>query len=595
MKNEISLCMIVKNEENNLQRCLDSVKDIVDEIIIVDTGSTDKTISIAESFGAQVYSFLWRNNFSEARNESLKYATKDWILIMDADDEFCCEDKEAFLQLISSNLEENLLCFFETLNYCGSYADSNNISINLNPRLFKNNYCYRYEGEVHNQLINYQNKTKDVCIPIRIYHYGYLDSNIKGKNKRTRNITLLEEQIKKEPDNKYAYFNLGNEYFALNDMSKALDYYYKSYENFNPNAGYGFILIIRIVLVNYFMGLYIKALEFADLGIQYYPKFTDLHFFKASIYKSMERPTLAIKEWEKCIELGEPPSELKFLYGTGSFKAMYELANIYMEMKDYHTSYRYFNDTIKLKPDLIVCVYKIANILKEEKVPIDEFKKILELFFDDTVKACPVIADICYSEGYFEAALEYISKCEANNIISEDILLLKAKSLVRTGAFEQCIRMNFKPNNQSYFLTSAMYKVICAILLNEKLLAFYIVDSLNENSLKGYSKKNLEVCCQLTNIFYDKATVVLSEDESEKEYTAIIFEILEILLINKKFDEFYTAINLLNLISDKSVLLQLGKLYYKYGYIEMSKKEIIRSIKDFEIYDKEAFNILKNI
>lgn len=595
MKNEISLCMIVKNEESNLQRCLDSVKDIVDEIIVVDTGSEDKTISIAESFGAKVYNFLWRNNFSEARNESLKYATKDWILIMDADDEFCSKDKEAFLKLINSNLEENLLCFFETLNYCGNYADSNNISINLNPRLFKNNYCYSYEGEVHNQLINYENKTKDVCIPIRIYHYGYLDSNIKGKNKRSRNISLLEEQLKKEPDNKYTFFNLGNEYFALNDISKALDYYYKSYENFNPNVGYGFILIIRIVLVNYFMGLYTKALEFADLGIQYYPKLTDLYFFKGSIYKSMERPTLAIKAWEKCLELGEPPSELKFLYGTGSFKAMYELANIYMEIKDYHTAYRYFNDTIKLKPDLIISVYKISHILKEENVPIDELKKILELFFEDTAKTYPVLADICYTEGYFEAALEYISKCEENNIISEDTLMLKAKSLVRTGAFEQCIKLNFKPDNQSYFLTSATYKVICAILLNEKLLAFYILDSLKEYSLQEYSKKILEVYIQLSNIFFDKATVVLSEDESEKEYTAIIFEILEILLINKKFDEFYTAINLLNLISDKSVLLQLGKLYYKYGYIEMGKKEIIRSIKDFEIYDKEALNILKNI
>ncbi len=595
MKNEISLCMIVKNEENNLQRCLDSVKDIVDEIIIVDTGSTDKTISIAESFGAQVYNFLWKNNFSEARNESLKYATKDWILIMDADDEFCSEDKEVFKQLVNSDLDENLLCFFETLNYCGSYANSNNISINLNPRLFKNNYCYKYEGEVHNQLINYENKTKDVCIPIRIYHYGYLDSNIKGKNKRTRNISLLEEQLKKEPDNKYAYFNLGNEYFALNDMSKALDYYYKSYENFNPNVGYGFILIIRMMLSNYFIGSYNKALEFADLGIQYYPKFTDLYFFKGSIYKSMERPTLAIKAWEKCIELGEPPSELKLLYGTGSFKAMYELANIYMEMKDYHTSYRYFNDTIKLKPDLIISVYKIAHILKEENVHIDEFKKILELFFNDTVKAYSIIADICYSEGYYETGLEYINKCEESNIISEDILLLKAKCLVRIGAFEQCIKMNFIPNNQSYYLTSAMYKVISAILLNEKLLVFYIIDCIKENSLQGYSKKTLEVCNQLLNMFYDKATLVLSEDESEKEYTAIIFEILEILLINKKFDEFYTAINLLNLISDKSVLLQLGKLYYKHGYIEMSKKEIIRSIKDFEIYDKEALNILKNL
>ncbi|PYG87517.1 tetratricopeptide repeat protein [Ruminiclostridium sufflavum DSM 19573] len=595
MKNEISLCMIVKNEEDNLQRCLNSVKDIVDEVIIVDTGSTDKTVYIAESFGASVYNYIWDNNFSEARNESLKYASKDWILIMDADDEFCRDDKEAFLQLISSSLEEKTLYYFETLNYCGSFADSSNISINLNPRLFKNNLGYKYEGEVHNQLVNHKISTKDVCVSIKIYHYGYLDSNIKGKDKRKRNIFLLEEQLKKEPDNKYALFNLGNEYFASNEIAKALDYYYKSYENFTPAAGYGFILVLRIVLANYFIGLYTKALEFTDIGIQYYPGFTDLYYFKGCIYKSMDRPLMAVRAWEKCIEIGDPPSGLKFLYGTGSFKAMYELALICMEQKDYHSAYKYFNETIRIKPDLIISVYKIAYILKEENVASDEFKYILELFFEDDAKAAIVLADICYSVGYYEAALEYIKKCEENGIKSDDVRLLEIKALVRTGDFEKGIQINNFDSNHYFFPSFSMYKVICAIMLKEKLLAFYIIDSLKNNSFQDKNKKIYESYTQLVNLFFGKETQVLTEDEKEKEYTAIIFEILEIFLINKRFDEFYIAINLLNLISDKSVLLHLGKLYYKYGYFDMSKKELIRSIKEFEIYDKDALNILKQL
>ena len=76
----ISLCMIVKNEEENLPRCLDSVRDVVDEIVIVDTGSTDRTVEIAESYGAKVFYHPWEGSFSKARNYSLKYATCDWIL-----------------------------------------------------------------------------------------------------------------------------------------------------------------------------------------------------------------------------------------------------------------------------------------------------------------------------------------------------------------------------------------------------------------------------------------------------------------------------------------------------------------------------------
>mgnify|MGYP001386520006 CR=1 FL=1 len=84
----ISLCMIVKNEEDVLIRCLESVKYIVDEIIIVDTGSTDSTVEIAKKYGARIFYYKWDDSFSSARNYSLEKATKEWILIMDADDEF---------------------------------------------------------------------------------------------------------------------------------------------------------------------------------------------------------------------------------------------------------------------------------------------------------------------------------------------------------------------------------------------------------------------------------------------------------------------------------------------------------------------------
>ncbi len=151
MKNEVSLCMIVKNEENYLPSCLNSIKDIVDEIIIVDTGSTDKTVDIAKSFGAKVYYFPWHNNFSEARNESLKHATKDWILILDADDELSTKNQENLKDLLYRQLDENAIYYFETLNYYGNIVDDNSITINLNPRLFKNNHGTHYEGEIHNQ------------------------------------------------------------------------------------------------------------------------------------------------------------------------------------------------------------------------------------------------------------------------------------------------------------------------------------------------------------------------------------------------------------------------------------------------------------
>src|SRR5579872_1678651 len=90
----ISLCMIVKNEERFLEQCLRSVADVVDEINIVDTGSTDATVAIAERFGARIEHREWRNDFGWARNEALKMATKRWVLQLDADEELSPESKE---------------------------------------------------------------------------------------------------------------------------------------------------------------------------------------------------------------------------------------------------------------------------------------------------------------------------------------------------------------------------------------------------------------------------------------------------------------------------------------------------------------------
>jgi len=419
MKAEVSLCMIVKNEEENLERCLSSIYESVDEIIIVDTGSTDNTVDIAKKFGAKVYYFKWNNNFSEARNESLKYATKDWILIMDADDEFHQEDIKKFKVLLDSNLDEKAIYYFETLSYYGSSIKNGDIAVNINPRLFKNNRGIHYKGEVHNQLIFTKGEYNAIYDEIKIYHYGYLDKMIISKDKRNRNITILKEQIKNNINKSFEYFNLGNEYSSLGDTANALECYYRSYEDFDSVRGYSFILILRIAISNYNLGEYNEASKFVDIGIEHYPKCTDIYFYKALIYKAIDKPNLQIKALEKCIEIGESPSELKFICGTGSFKAYNELGNIYMQYKDYNTAYNYYIDAVSSKADYIEPLYNIAYILAEQNIPIEEFKIRIESFFTDNQKVSySILADLFYDVGYYETALEYIEKQEDVNLLN---------------------------------------------------------------------------------------------------------------------------------------------------------------------------------
>ena len=592
MNNEISLCMIVKNEEKCLPTCLESIKDVVDEIIIVDTGSTDKTVDIARNYGAKVYYFKWNNNFSEARNVSLKYATKDWILIMDADDELRGEYKKNFKLLLNSKLEDNLVYFFETLNYYGDKPDDNCITINLNPRMFKNGRGFHYEGEIHNQLICPNNEHGAICNDVKIYHYGYLDKNIVSKKKRKRNISILNKLIEKEPNNKFNYFNLGNEYIALDNPKKALEYYYKAYEDFNPDTGFSPALVLRIIVCNYNIREYTKALNFIDTATKYYPKFTDLYFFKSLVYKNLGKITLQIKALNKCVEIGEPPSQLKFFYGSESFKAYFELGNVYMNFKDYDTAYDYYIKSLKSKLDFIDPLYCIAHILKEKNISHAKFKSIIEKFFSGSTKGYPVIADIFYKEGLYKISLEYIQKCEEEKIVTDSIAMLKAKCLIRTGDFDECINMNSIKVESPFYTHFSMYRVLSCILSNKIDYASSILGSFEKNTLSDNDKKLLKIYSELVKLFKNEPTEIISENESQIEY-GMILEICEILLINMKFDELKIAVNLFNLIDNKYTLLYLGKLYNKYGFVDLAKKEVLRSIKEFTIYDNEGLDILK--
>jgi Glycosyltransferases involved in cell wall biogenesis len=584
--------MIVKDEEEYLANCLASIKDIVSEIIVVDTGSSDNTVSIAKSYNAKVYYHKWNNSFSEARNESLKYATKDWILIMDADEELSSESKISLKKLLDTSLDKNAIYMFQTLSYYGDSIESNSLTINLNPRLFKNNESTHYEGEIHNQLIYLEDKYCVMCEDIKLNHYGYLNKSVNEKNKRTRNIELLNSQIEKDPDNYFAHFNLGTEYAALNDTEKALMHLYKSYEKFDANNGYSYLLIFRIAFLNYNIKDYDTAFKFINIGLECYPKFTELYFLKSLIYKDMNMPTKQIRELEKCIELGESPLQYRCIFGVGGFKSYYELGDVYLKLRDYDTAYNYYDEAIKLKPDFINPLYSIGHILKNKNTPMNDFKKIIEQLFSDYPKSNAIIADLFYSEGFYKTALEYILKCEQAGMKIDELILLKAKCFVRIGEFNECIKLeNVDEKNNSY-ICFIMHKVISAILTNNYKNASALLDDIKEGDLSQHNKKLLKVYYQCLNIFKGEQVSDISTEENETEYLGMIIDICGILLINNKFEELKTAVNLLNLINNKAVLLELGKLYYKYGYIELAKKEIMRSIKEFEVYDREGLEIL---
>jgi glycosyltransferase involved in cell wall biosynthesis len=233
----ISLCIIAKNEEKFLEKCLDSVKETVDEIIIVDTGSTDKTKEIAGKFNAKTYDFEWCDDFSKARNFSLQKATKDWILILDADETIAKKDLGKIKKLIQ---DKDILGYkFITRNYTNnasisefipadkSYEESEKYAgwfPSLKIRLFQNKKSINFEGIVHElvepSIEKLNGKVKIVDIPI--HHFGDSDQSA-YKRKREFYLSLCEEKVKQSPQDIDALFGLGLVYKELEKYEDAIN------------------------------------------------------------------------------------------------------------------------------------------------------------------------------------------------------------------------------------------------------------------------------------------------------------------------------------------------------------------------------------
>ncbi len=219
--NRLTVSMIVKNEERYLRDCLDSVKEVADEIVIVDTGSTDSTKAIAEEFKAKIYNFKWIDDFSAARNYALSKSTGEWILYIDADERLNKDSISELKKIICKGKKTGVWCTVKS-------DDKINGKPNIMKyvRLFSNHTQIRFSGRVHEQIIHslVKNNYKLVHSKITIIHKGYEVSEEGIKKKAERNLKLLLNDYKEEKLS-YTAFQLGQTYALLHDYDNAVYYF----------------------------------------------------------------------------------------------------------------------------------------------------------------------------------------------------------------------------------------------------------------------------------------------------------------------------------------------------------------------------------
>ncbi|MDJ1176120.1 tetratricopeptide repeat protein [Roseofilum capinflatum] len=262
---KLSLCIIVKNEEENLPACLKSVKDVVDQMVVLDTGSTDRTVEIAKQWGAQVEYFEWCNDFAIARNESLKYAQGDWILVLDADEHLNPGVINPLKQAITS--EEHLV-----INLIRHEIGATQSPYSLVSRLFRNHPQVQFTRPYHaivddsvEALLKYEPNWKIASLPtIAIDHYGYQPSIIAAQNKAERAKLAMESYLKEHPGDPYTCSKLGALYSQMGEIKQGIEVLESALSQDTSD-------LVRFELYYHLALAYSRLQQFA-LAIKYYKK-----------------------------------------------------------------------------------------------------------------------------------------------------------------------------------------------------------------------------------------------------------------------------------------------------------------------------------
>ena len=219
--------LIVRDEADCLRQCLDSFQDVVDDIVVVDTGSKDNTVDIARAYTSKVFSHPWQDDFAEARNAASAHATGDFILQIDADE---CADEpsgareklDAFVARHGENVIGTVL--IRSTVWTGGEPQE---AVDPVYRFFKRG-AFVYEGAIHEQVVPLDGHKREAPTGVTFLHTGYSRDPQEAVEKYARNRRILERELAKNPDHEYLLYQLGKTYYATQDFAEAIGFFERS-------------------------------------------------------------------------------------------------------------------------------------------------------------------------------------------------------------------------------------------------------------------------------------------------------------------------------------------------------------------------------
>ena len=328
---KLAAVLIVRNEARCIVRCLESVRPWTDRIVVLDTGSTDETVSLARQCGAEVPHLAWPDDFAAARNHALDLAAADWNLILDADEwlttggetlrDWCAGPPRLGRVGIHSSFEADH----------GDIGEDVSWITRLLPR------GVRFEGRVHEQVVS---SLPREATALHLGHDGYRDSQMAFK--RERNRPLLLRELQDRPEEPYLLYQLGKDAEGRLAFGEAADFYARAFARTRTGDTWFPDLLVRRLHCLGQAGQAGAALDLASAHMEAVPDSPDFFFTLGNLLldRAMSDPAealghwlpLAIGAWERCLEIGERPDQEGSVKGRGSHLAQHNLDVVRSQM-----------------------------------------------------------------------------------------------------------------------------------------------------------------------------------------------------------------------------------------------------------------------
>ena len=594
----LCLCMIAKDERKNIARCIQSVQGFASEIVVVDTGSTDDTPVIAESLGARVFNYAWDESFSNAKNFAIAKAQSDWLLLLDADEALDADSRPIIEEFIRTTQLDG--AHLRIRNYTGRF-NQDAYSLHSGFRLLRNHKNYLFRGSIHEQItadIGEDISSRFTTLKAIVHHYGYLEEQVNEKQKRKRNIPLLEKELERNPNDPFNIFNMGNEHLAMSDYTTALSYYQKAIDLAdNRRAAYLPHAHFRIINCYEALGQYEKALDAVRAALKVYPVCTDFEFLRAGILMRLRKYALAIESLEICLKMGAPQLMLEFLEGCGTFRAAFQLGEIYLELGNDRRAVEYYSLALLHKPNLYLALYRAGRALCRLYQDKNEAAKKLHSFFADP-KYAPnalVTADILSGERLPQLALNALKDVGQSEEYAMEIAYSRGRAFLLLDRLDRAR----EELNASANAPEPKKKVLRTVRA-QCAKSLFVLDLIeNDRNSLPLSLERIRLMCppaaaavaaRIGALIWPEMPGAPESEEPLELGPAL--DLLGLILSCRCFELFEQTLGALNYVDSQEVLLGLARLYEEYGYPELAAETVLRSIREMDKIDPIGAGIL---